>query len=71
MDKKEKNHQETKKQEPVTVTKTESQSSVELSRSPKGLMVITVKVYDDDPTKAAKIASATFDALAKQYPYVE
>lgn len=53
------------------VTRVVSQSSVEISRSAKGVTQISVKIYDDDPAEAAKRAKKIYDGLAKGYPYVE
>lgn len=45
-----------------------SQSSVEVKRDAKGVVSFAVKVYHDEPDKAAAVAAALADKLSKKYP---
>ena len=46
---------------------TESKSSVEITTNSKGHVICKVKIYDDDPIKAANTAVELFDKLKKKY----
>jgi len=54
----------------AALTKTSGQgATVEISRNAKGDYQFAVKVSDDDPGQAYKIATAISDQLAADYPY--
>lgn len=44
-------------------------SSTELRRNAKGFIEIIVKVYDHNPTEAAKRATSILNGLRKKFPY--
>lgn len=67
-----KSDKKTKKEsEPVEVRRVESQSSVEISRSAKGAVQISVKIYDNDPEAGAKRAKKIYDDLDSYFPFKE
>jgi hypothetical protein len=45
----------------------QAQSSVELSKNPKGQTPVVVKVYHADPVEASTLAQGLYDQLAFRY----
>ena len=45
----------------------QAQSSVELSKNPKGQTPVVVKVYHADPVEASTLAQGLFDQLVFRY----